>query len=616
MGDQRPTVPSSGAKCFGGSTGGIIVLMVDDADRPTTPSDTVPGARRRRGNLTLNDYVVGEVIGTGGMGEVILAHDRRIGRDVAVKRLREADPSEETLERFMREAKIQARLDHPTIVPVHEIGRDSDGNPYFTMKRLAGVTLAERLQGSGPIQPLLRALVDVCFAIDLAHNRGVVHRDLKPANIMLGDYGEVYVLDWGIARVLDELDDLPARSSRPVLDPGTQTGAMLGTPGYMAPEQIRGERTVGPPADIYSLGAILFEILAGEPLHPRGDAVAATLVKPTDSPAARRPDRQTAPELDRLCVEALAENPAQRPTARAFAQRVQAYLDGDRDIEHRRTLAAHQLDVATAALAAGKRGEGIFAAGRALALDPESIEASELVVSLLVEPPRPLPPELELALAQGEQAIERQRSGRAVVPLLTLFVLLPLAALVPVASWGALGALLVGAFVLAVIAFTHWRFGWHVPSPALFVLSLGVSVVFSRIAGPLLLTPILVCGLLIVIGARATPARAGYHVVVFAILAIGLPLALEQAGVLTPTVALPDGPGLLFSSAVFDNAAARVPRLFALSGGTLLITIIVALYAHVLVRQRQIAQRALQIQTWTLQQLLPHTRAPQADGSQ
>src|SRR2546430_11277663 len=123
------------------------------------------------------------------MGEVLAATDRKFERDVALKRMRASD--RDSAERFLREAKIQARLDHPAIVPVHDLGVDAEGRPYFTMKRVSGVTLADRLAKPGPIQPLLRALVDVGFAIELAHARGVVHRDLKPANIMLGDYGEV-----------------------------------------------------------------------------------------------------------------------------------------------------------------------------------------------------------------------------------------------------------------------------------------------------------------------------------------------------------------------------------------------------------------------------------------
>ena len=133
-----------------------------------------------------------------------MAHDRRIGRDVAIKRMRTAAPTDSATSRFLREARIQGRLDHPAIVPVHELGRRRRW-PAVLRDEAArrGHPRPQRLGSErGPLQPLLRAFVDVCLAIDFAHARGVVHRDLKPSNIMLGDYGEVYVLDWGIARVL------------------------------------------------------------------------------------------------------------------------------------------------------------------------------------------------------------------------------------------------------------------------------------------------------------------------------------------------------------------------------------------------------------------------------
>src|SRR5262245_3206725 len=191
--------------------------------------------------------------------------------------MRATSPSEDEVRRFLREARIQARLEHPAIVPVYELGSDPAGQPFFAMKRLAGVTLAEivRRPDPPPRQRLLRVFADVCAAVAFAHSRGVVHRDLKPANVMLGDFGEVYVLDWGVARVLDEREPEggggaaigAATDEIDTLDGLTRDGVVLGTPGYMAPEQVRGELGLGRPADVYALGAILFELLAGEPAH-------------------------------------------------------------------------------------------------------------------------------------------------------------------------------------------------------------------------------------------------------------------------------------------------------------------------------------------------------------
>ncbi|MDQ3369388.1 MAG: serine/threonine protein kinase, partial [Myxococcota bacterium] len=253
-------------------------------------------------------YELGELIGRGGMGEVYAAHDQRIGREVALKRMRSSAPTGEALSRFLREVRIQGRLDHPAIVPVHELGTDEVGRPYFIMKRLTGRTLSHRLADGGSQNRILRAFIEVCLAIEFAHARGVVHRDLKPSNIMLGDYGEVYVLDWGIARVLTEprvgstSDRHDAQQDVDTLDQGTQAGSLLGTPGYMAPEQIRGQPALQA-ADVYALGSILFEILAGEPLHPRGQAaITSTLSQPQASPASRRGGDRVPPELDALCV--------------------------------------------------------------------------------------------------------------------------------------------------------------------------------------------------------------------------------------------------------------------------------------------------------------------------
>jgi serine/threonine-protein kinase len=577
--------------------------MVDDPRDLTAPEDTVPSAPKRRSKISLTDYIVGNAIGAGGMGEVLLAHDPQIGRDVAIKHMRDPAPSDEAIKRFLREATIQARLDHPAIVPVHEIGYDADGRPYFIMKHLSGVTLAHKLEAGGPIQPLLRALIDVCFAIDLAHARRIVHRDLKPSNIMLGDYGEVYVLDWGVARVLGEHDPTPMPTPTEPTS-GTRTGAVLGTPGYIAPEQMRDARSVAEKVDIYSLGAILFEILAGEPLHARDDVLASTLNRPVDSPAARRPSRQIPPELDAACVAALAEDPSARPTARELAERLQSYLDGDRDLEHRRKLAARQVAIATDALDAGHRDEGIFAAGRALALDPESLEASELVLSLIVEPPNPLPRELVQTLAAGELAINRERSRRSIMPALAIIVLVtPFVFTTTVTSWPELIGLYIAAAALATLAFLHWRFAWASPPMIFFGLNIAVVVLFSRLAGPLVLTPVLVCALSIVIASRARP----WIVPAFAALSVLVPFALEWLGVVGRTLEVPQahGHGLVFGSSVFANDSPPPVRILGVIGGTVALLVVVGMYTTTLARQRQAAQRALAIQTWTLQRLLP-----------
>src|SRR5688572_23978897 len=207
-------------------------------------------------------YLVARRIGKGGMGEVMGARDEQIGRDVAIKRMRKANPSERAIARFLREATIQGRLEHPAICPVHEIGRDTDGLPFFVMKKLAGTTLAKILdrpggdRGAYPLQRVLRAFAEICLAIEFAHVRGIVHRDLKPDNIMLGDFGEVYVLDWGVAKVIGEEDGDFADVDSGSGEHATQQGTAIGTPGYMAPEQVQG-KPVDAKSDAYPLGCSL-----------------------------------------------------------------------------------------------------------------------------------------------------------------------------------------------------------------------------------------------------------------------------------------------------------------------------------------------------------------------
>ena len=374
-------------------------------------------------------YELGAVIGRGGMGEVLAATCQRIGREVAIKRMRTTHPTSEQISRFLREARVQARLDHPAIVPVHELGYDSDGRPYFTMKRLAGLTMMELLtRGTDTTPRLLRGFVDVCLAISLAHKRNVVHRDMKPSNIMLGDFGEVYVLDWGVARVLADTDAGDSGLNHiDTLSDGTQAGDMPRTPGYMSPEQMRGEGDQRVDRRLRAGRDPVRDPDARETLHPRGHAaVSATLAIGAggpDGPATRKKDGSVPPELDALCLAALATDPAARPTARELADRRSAATCsiGDRDVARRRGLAAEQVTSALEVLdsnAPDARATAMRRAGRALALDPEAREAAALVASLMLEPPAELTPDLEASLDYGEANLAAKRGKQGVYALL------------------------------------------------------------------------------------------------------------------------------------------------------------------------------------------------------
>jgi tRNA A-37 threonylcarbamoyl transferase component Bud32 len=558
---------------------------------------------------SLEGYQLKEVIGKGGMGEVVLARDTRMERDVALKRMLSEAPTPEAETRFLREAKIQAAIDHPAIVPVHELGRDAEGRPYFAMKRLTGTTLQARLAEGAALQPLLRAVVDVAMAIERAHSHGIVHRDLKPSNIMLGDYGEVYVLDWGIARVVASRPSIADLQIASPSGDGTKTGQMLGTPGYMAPEQMLGQDAVGPAADVYALGSILFEILSGEALHPRGQEAIPSTLDATEpekvSPSRRRPERPVPPELDKLCKEALQMAPAARPSAREIADRIQSYLDGDRDVEQRRKLASIDLDAAKAALAAGDRARTMRLAGRAMTLDPSCLEAVELATSLVLSPVDEIPAEAAQQLAAEEVRLTRERSKRAMLPFLAFFAFL---LFIPIIGVHDLGNLLFVTLVMVgqvAVAFVNWRVR-KLPLAFYLLVQLVVVFAFSRLAGPFILTPVLAVGILMSFTAVPWANERMWVVVLWTTAAMGLPILAEDLGIVAETWRLlPEG--ILSIGNVFPHGS-NVHRTVTIVANIVMVMLVGA-FSLGIARDRRIAQRTLFVQRWHLEQLLPKAGA-------
>jgi hypothetical protein len=228
-------------------------------------------------------YTLSRLHATGGIGRVWLARDASLGRDVALKELRPERAGQPALwARFLREAQVTGQLEHPGIVPVYEVGRRPDDQaPFYTMRFVRGRTLAEAARayherrgrgeaGRMELRELLTAFVGVCQAVAYAHRRGVLHRDVKPQNVVLGDYGEVMLLDGGLAKVTGAADAEPDADRAPVALAGegprdeTMAGQVLGTPAYMAPEQAEGRLDLlEARADVYGLGAVLYEVLAG-----------------------------------------------------------------------------------------------------------------------------------------------------------------------------------------------------------------------------------------------------------------------------------------------------------------------------------------------------------------
>jgi eukaryotic-like serine/threonine-protein kinase len=274
-------------------------------------------------DLSATKYDLAERLGRGGMGTVYRAHDRELSRDVALKVLSAPDSDGALAARLRREARILARLDHPSVVPVHDVGALPDGRVFYVMKLVQGRRLdvwaaeSRGADGKSPdVRAVARTLVRVAEALAYAHARGVVHRDVKPPNVMIGAFGEIYVMDWGAAKRPSAPDVAPpkdaARAADAIDDADTAHGVVIGTPGFMAPEQARGDVAgTDSRADVFALGATLGSLVTGPP----------------------RPLRSV---IARACAEAPDERYAD---ALAFAADLQAWLDGRRPTSHRESWA-------------------------------------------------------------------------------------------------------------------------------------------------------------------------------------------------------------------------------------------------------------------------------------
>ncbi|MBX3156132.1 MAG: serine/threonine protein kinase [Deltaproteobacteria bacterium] len=642
-----------------------------DTDAPT--GRALPGPAPRS-TLHVPDgerYGLGDMLGKGGMGEVLVARDVRIQREVAIKRMRSELRDAGSIARFLREAHVQGQLEHPAIVPVHDLGVDREGTPYFVMKRLTGVSLNEVLASKDddvrtrwPRRLLLSRFVDICLAMEFAHRRDIIHRDLKPANLMLGEYGEAYVLDWGLARVGEDAGAPGGtRISGPAPDTegshgGTQAGDLLGTPGYMAPEQVRGER-VSPKADVYGLGCVLFEILAGAPALPRGIAalqatLSATCHRPSaavsGAPSAAVSGAEVAPELDDLCARATDADPERRPSARELGEGVQRYLDGDRDEARRLALAAAHARRAEEALAAASheandeagdeandeandeassaandevsseanneanegpraradkaRALAMREANSAMVLDPSNRTALAVLGRLLLDAPAAMPAGA-LAAAEAERNAARipvmRRAGYGFAGF--ALVALCLLAFPHKRAWPiVLAAGLTGIAAAVTIALSYRRLPYRSP---LLLLPLALNAValggVGLVFGPLLLLPPILVGSLACWLAQPSHYRAWLMIAAhFAPLV--LLVGLEAVGILPTTFTLDDGRLSLTSWTLdFTPVATTVILVIALIAQCATMTLIILSS-----RDAQVAaQNRIHAHTWHLRQLVP-----------
>ncbi len=342
--------------------------LVPGGSRPgAAPAASAPADPRDR-------FTLGREIGSGGLGRVVEAADRDLARTVALKLAHPGAPSH-AMERFRAEARITGRLEHPNIVPVHEMGElAATREVYFCMKRIVGRNMQEVIRGGKwRLRRLVEAFRDVCRAVAYAHSRGVIHRDLKPANIMLGDFGETLVVDWGLAKERGAAETRAEAKSGSSSDNVRQSGSTLtvagdviGTPSYMPPEQARGKvEDIDERSDVYSLGAVLYEILAGRPPF-LGKTQLETLLMVIEEPAA--PPAGAPPELAAVALRALAKKKEERfATAAELEDAIEAWLEGTLERERREQLAEEQYWEAREAFESLRRlkGEAKEAAARA-----------------------------------------------------------------------------------------------------------------------------------------------------------------------------------------------------------------------------------------------------------
>jgi len=300
-------------------------------------------------------YTLKVEVGRGGIGRVFAAFDEHVGREIAIKELlceardewSDGDPvppaEKNALKaRFLREARVTGQLEHPAIVPVYEIGRRADGSCYYTMRYIKGRTLLSALRKQPDLAERLKLLPhfhDLCNAIAYAHSKGVIHRDLKPDNVMIGEFGETVVLDWGLAKAKGQQepgDTAPMQGLYASTDAGidrTVEGRLLGTPAYMPPEQARGAvGEIDEKSDIYALGAVLYELLTGRPPHT-GRTIMDVLAKVQGEPVvpADKRDKRVPRELSAIAEKALNRKKERRyDSARQLAADIESYMAGDR----------------------------------------------------------------------------------------------------------------------------------------------------------------------------------------------------------------------------------------------------------------------------------------------
>ena len=421
-------------------------------------------------------YAIGNEIGRGGMGKVLECRDALVHRDIAIK----INKKHSGDNRFLREARLQGQLEHPSIVPIYDLGTTKGGEFFFTMKRVRGQTFKKLMRQSAREYPFRRALSDfgrVCEAVAYAHKRCIIHRDIKASNVMVGEFGAVYLIDWGVAKQLsdgtkDDADsaELPGDQSL------TQTGRMIGTPAFMPPEQRVGKSDHR--SDIYSLGLMLGALLEREEVPP--------------------------PELLAIVEQATQEEPdlRQQEVSEIYAA-IERYLDGDRDALRRteladRSLASVETILDQEAMTRDDYEEAMRNVGRALALAPGHKAAVGAFVRIMERQPDQPPPEVLEKLTESREIARAVMGRRLVFAYCAIFLLLPMFHLAGLRAWPAL-AVVVGtwSFTIFIVAIARRkdRVREERMVPEMICVNLACATI-SLITGWLVFLPMLVvlCG--------------------------------------------------------------------------------------------------------------------------
>lgn len=615
----------------------LVDLEPDTRQETATGEVGLPAGTGSWGQLVTPDfserYRFEQELGRGGMGVVYEYVDQRLGRPVAAKvarrkedRANRADQEAYTAQ-FVHEARVQARLQHPSVVPVYDLGREQDGRVYFTMQRVQGMTLLQVIRGLRRNDAtalerfgqrrLLTAFSQLCLAIDYAHAKGVLHRDLKPANLMLGEFGEVFVLDWGVASAYEGGSERDTPGGSHV---GVSGG---GTAGYMAPEQIAGiaVEQLTPAADVYALGAILYELLTWRPLNAGAtpeERAASTLTGDQPPASVIAPEQDIAPELDVICMRATTADPARRfPSARSMHDAVEDYLDGVRDTALRNELAGRHALAAQEGARKLMLGRGSIEerravlkdVGKALALDPGHPGATATMIQLLTMPPRELPREVEKSI-QKRRADQREKNGRfAAVAYASLLLYWPLFAWAGVRDLTALVAYSVMA--LGTAGFTAWVVARRKASEdwvgGAMILSTLTLATTAMLFGPLILVPALVAtnaiAYVMTLGRRWRGRTIGVACGV-----LGGLLLLDLTGVIGPFYRF-ESSGLLIRSGAVElgDPKATMALLFVGAIGSVLTG---GIAAWNLRESLEKAEKRLQVYSWHFRQLVPEHASP------